>query len=217
MIYATPGSSIEATLSGAPTGLTGTLGVRILDNTGGTTLARQTSGISEFPAGSGFYSVTLGAPATAGQYTVMWDTGSVTPSTTFTDDLVVAALPFGSGTSSIKGTVARSAIPYVNAMLTAITNVGSTPDYDDPGTPGGDRWTGAQGIYVAEEIIETLSPGRVDEVKQTRIEIPYGVGKLVQRGDTLTYTYEAASQQRKAGTISHAPLVGRVRVLVENG
>jgi hypothetical protein len=107
-------------------------------------------------------------------------------------------------------------IPYVNASLTAITAVGTSPDYDDPGSPGTARWTGAQGVYVAEEVIETLSPGRVDEVKQTRIEIPYLIGKLVQRGDTLTYTYESASQQRKAGTITHAPLVGRVRVLVEN-
>lgn len=107
-------------------------------------------------------------------------------------------------------------IPYRNASLTAITAVGTSPDYDDPGTAGTVRWTGAEGIYVAEEIVETLSPGRVDEVKQTRIEIPYSTGSLVQRGDTLTYTYEGASTQRKAGTITHAPLVGRVRVLVEN-
>jgi hypothetical protein len=46
MIYALPGASFEATLTGAPTGLTGTIGVRILDNAGGTSLARQTTGIS---------------------------------------------------------------------------------------------------------------------------------------------------------------------------
>jgi hypothetical protein len=107
-------------------------------------------------------------------------------------------------------------LPYVNAQLTAITAVGVSPDYDDPGSAGTARWTGAQGVYVAEEIIETLSPGRVDEVKQTRLELPYTIGKLVQRGDTLSYVYEGMATSRKAGTITHAPLVGRVRVLAEN-
>jgi hypothetical protein len=74
VIYAAPGASFEATLTGAPTGLAGTLGVRILDNAGGTTTARATAGIAEFPAGSGFYTVTLTAPTTAGQYSVFWDT-----------------------------------------------------------------------------------------------------------------------------------------------
>jgi hypothetical protein len=108
-------------------------------------------------------------------------------------------------------------LPYTNAILTAITAVGTSPDYDDPGSAGTARWTGSEGVYVAEEIIETLSPGRVDEVKQTRIEIPYDIGKLVQRGDTLAYVYEGSATSRKAGTITHAPLVGRVRILVENG
>lgn len=89
MIYITPGNTFEATLSGAPTGLTGTLGVRILNNAGGTTLARTTAGIAEFPAGSGFYTVTLTAPTTTGQYSIFWDTGSVGPTTTASEDLVV--------------------------------------------------------------------------------------------------------------------------------
>lgn len=107
-------------------------------------------------------------------------------------------------------------LPYTNATLTAITPVGTSTDYDTPASAGTPRWTGTLAIYIAEEIIETLSPGKVDEVKQTRIEIPYDTGKLVHRGDTLTYTYEAGTVARIAGTISHAPLVGRVRILVEN-
>src|SRR4051794_23381022 len=100
MIYSAPGVTFETTLSGAPTGLVGTLGIRILDNAGGTALARTTAGIAEFPAGSGFYAVTLTAPSTAGQYTVMWDTGSVSPSTTFTDDLIVTSSAAGTSTPS---------------------------------------------------------------------------------------------------------------------
>ncbi len=101
MIYAKPGQTFEATTSAAPTGLTGTMGVRILDNAGGTFLARQTTGIAEYPAGSGFYAVALVAPIVAGQWTVMWDTGTLTPATTAVEDLVVthtaptAALPSG--------------------------------------------------------------------------------------------------------------------------
>ena len=105
-------------------------------------------------------------------------------------------------------------IPYANASLLAITPVGTSTDYDIPEADGIARWTGTQAVYIAEEIVEVLSPGRVDEIKQTRLEIPYDVGKLVQRGDSVTYTYEDASRKRTAGTISHAKLVGRVRVML---
>jgi hypothetical protein len=108
------------------------------------------------------------------------------------------------------------AIPFSNAALTKITSVGSGDDYDQPASTGTDRWTGSVGIYVAEEIVEVLGNERVDEVKQTRLEIPYAVGQLIVRGDTLTYTYEGAQVPRVAGTISRAQLIGRVRVLLED-
>lgn len=73
MITVQPSASFEATAQ-FDTGAT--LGVRIIDNAGATTLARQTSGIAEYPAGSGIYAVTLTAPGTAGQYTVLWDDGT---------------------------------------------------------------------------------------------------------------------------------------------
>lgn len=89
-IEALPGATFEATLSNAPSGLVGTVGVRILDNVGGTTLPRTTLGITENPAGSGFYYVTLVAPTVVGQYTVFWDNGVVSPTTTSEDSLLVA-------------------------------------------------------------------------------------------------------------------------------
>lgn len=76
MIFAQAGTSFEATSIGWATGLAGTLGVRVVDNTGGTPIARVTAGIVEFPAGSGRYQVVLTAPALAGQYDVLWDNGS---------------------------------------------------------------------------------------------------------------------------------------------
>lgn len=89
MIRATPGQSIESTTTGAPTGLVGTIGVRIVDGVGGTTLARSTSGIVESPASSGIYTATLTAPTTAGTYVIVWDTGGGTPEWA-ADDLLVA-------------------------------------------------------------------------------------------------------------------------------
>lgn len=74
-IYAAPSASFEATSDGFPTGLTGTLAVRIVDGQGVTVTARSTSGVSEYPAASGIYTVTKTAPATPGQYQIIWDTG----------------------------------------------------------------------------------------------------------------------------------------------
>lgn len=95
-IYAIPSTTFQAVVNGVPTGLTGTLGVRLL-NLGvtppSTTIARQTSGITENPSGSGVYVVSLTAPATIGEYLVVWDTGTTTPSTTASEELFVTGTP----------------------------------------------------------------------------------------------------------------------------
>lgn len=85
MIQVEPNAAFEA-VAKFPTGLTGTLGVRLIDNVGGTTINRATAGITEYPAGSGIYQKTLTAPGTAGQYTIVWDdaAGHFAP-----DDLLV--------------------------------------------------------------------------------------------------------------------------------
>lgn len=92
MIQAAPSTTVEATVSGAPTGLVGTIGVRIMDGQGGTSVARTTSGIVESPGGSGIYTATLTAPTQAGQYVVAWDTGGGSP-TWAAEDLLVAVGP----------------------------------------------------------------------------------------------------------------------------
>lgn len=69
-----PSTSFEATAK-FPTALAGSLGVRVIDNVGGTTAARTTSGIAEYPAGSGIYAVTLTSPGSVGQYSLVWDDG----------------------------------------------------------------------------------------------------------------------------------------------
>ena len=70
-----PGASFEVAVK-TTTGLAGTLGVRVIDGAGNTTTARVTTGIVEYPAGSGIYTATLTAPTTAGQYSILFDDGS---------------------------------------------------------------------------------------------------------------------------------------------
>ncbi len=96
-IYSAPGATFYSELDNAPTGLVGSIGVRIIRKSDETTVtARSTEGIVESPAGSGRYKATLEAPDAAGDYTVFWDTGTVSPSTTASDDLIVTYdLPTG--------------------------------------------------------------------------------------------------------------------------
>lgn len=98
-IYTSPNESFEASVIGFPTGLLGTLGVQILDTPAGDVITpRTTAGITEEPAGSGYYTVVLTAPVDTGTFTVFWDNGSLDPSDTAAEDLIVgAAAPvFGS-------------------------------------------------------------------------------------------------------------------------
>lgn len=90
-VTAAPSASFEAVAAGFATGLTGTIGVRLIDNAGATTTARSTASITEYPAGSGIYAKTMTAPATAGQYTIVWDNGATTPGNVATEDLIVTS------------------------------------------------------------------------------------------------------------------------------
>jgi hypothetical protein len=91
VIYVVPASTFETVAQGFATGLTGTIGVKLIDNTGAVTIARTTSGISEVTDSPGVYTTTLTAPTTAGQYTVIWDDGSDTESGQATEDVTVTA------------------------------------------------------------------------------------------------------------------------------
>lgn len=96
-------ATFEATSSNFASGLTGSMRVRILDNAGGTTTAATTSGIAEFPSGSGVYYVSLTAPSTPGQYSIVWDTGTLSPYTTAVEDLTVTVSAFSETASPIAG------------------------------------------------------------------------------------------------------------------
>lgn len=89
-IEASPSGSFYAVCTGFASGLTGTLGVRVVnDATSATVTARTTSGITENPASSGRYVYSGTAPSSAGKYSVVWDSGSVSPSTLADEQLIV--------------------------------------------------------------------------------------------------------------------------------
>src|SRR6188768_3797084 len=109
-----PSASFEAIYDSGSTGLVGTIAVAIHDNLGAVVVGPQTTGITEIVVNgvpTAMYSVVLTAPATVGQYAIVWSNdGSFDPNTGGIEDLVVSesilglsALPpltdFGPGTT----------------------------------------------------------------------------------------------------------------------
>jgi hypothetical protein len=99
-----PGDTFEEVVGNQPTGLTGTIGVRIVDNAGSTVSPRRTAGIAETPAASGIYVVVLTAPTGAGQYSIIWDTdpaGVISPTNSVIHALTVVAVAIAPQADSI--------------------------------------------------------------------------------------------------------------------
>jgi hypothetical protein len=119
VITCAPSGTFEARADNFPTGLTGTLGVRILDDAGATTTSRVTAGITENPTGSGSYIVTLTAPAIGGSYSVFWDTGTVSPSTTASEQLSVAGNQIVSTGATVGGSFTYAGTLAGQAITTA--------------------------------------------------------------------------------------------------
>jgi len=111
-----------------------------------------------------------------------------------------------------------SGLIYTNGTLTKITATGTSADFDVPAAAGADRWTGSLGITVRERHVEQIAGGNLDQIDQTHVILPGTVGALVQRGDTLQFTFLGATRTRTAGTIvnSAGPITGRVRVDLED-
>ncbi|MBA3688474.1 MAG: hypothetical protein H0W81_06570 [Chloroflexi bacterium] len=104
---------------------------------------------------------------------------------------------------------------YVNATLTAITPVATVADFDVAASGGTPRFSGAAPATLRELIVERDGLDQ-DELVQTHLEVDYAVGRLVERGDTLTYDFDGTSHSRVAKDLIRARLVDRVRVLLHN-
>lgn len=89
----TPGQIDQVVLDWGVTGLAASIGVRVLDNSGATTIAR-TTGFTEYPAGSGVYYLdNFTFPDTKGSYTLFYDVdaGTGAPGNTATEDLEITS------------------------------------------------------------------------------------------------------------------------------
>lgn len=87
----TPGQVDQLFLDTGQTGLT--VGARVLDNSGATTIAR-TTGFVEFPAGTGLYYLDdFTFPDDRGSYTILydWDGGTAAPGNTATEELEITS------------------------------------------------------------------------------------------------------------------------------
>jgi hypothetical protein len=89
----TPGQIDQLFLDWGATGVQADLGVRVIDNSGATTIAR-TTGFVEFPAGTGLYYLDpFTFPDVRGSYTLLYDddAGVGAPGHTATEDLEISS------------------------------------------------------------------------------------------------------------------------------
>lgn len=87
------GQPFELVVEHAPSGLVGTLGLRIISSSG-LVVARSTAGIIEHPSLDGVYQAVRG-PLTAQRVVALWDTdpaGVATPSNTAVEDIVIGGM-----------------------------------------------------------------------------------------------------------------------------
>ncbi len=111
-------------------------------------------------------------------------------------------------------------LPLTNATLTQIAGGGHTEDWDRG--PGADliRWSGAADAYVTEKSTTTIiTEGAKDvypsltEAKLTRIVVDSSVGNLVQKGDTITFTWNNQTGiQRQVDNTQTYTLFGTTRL-----
>lgn len=208
MIYAQPGATFEATVSNAPTGLVGTLGVRIMDGQGATVLARATTGIVESPAGSGIYTATLTAPTTAGQYVIAWDTGGATSTwasedLTVTSSAVVAAVPTGLDLctlADVRALMQKSGTDVAQDALIAslITRVSTKIMRDTgrefvPGGPDGLPATAATRTFEFpwESTLVNLAPYDLKTVTAVKVDTDQGAGIVLSTDEYRTWPQPA--------------------------
>jgi hypothetical protein len=89
-MYAETSSAFEAIYESGQTGLAGTVEVKLVDNDGSETVAATTANITEIGVTGIYVWNAPAAPATVGQYTIIWsDDGSFDQDSSFSEELVV--------------------------------------------------------------------------------------------------------------------------------
>jgi hypothetical protein len=126
-IYVNPSTEYEASAAGFPSGLVGTIGVRVVDGRGVTVTARTTAGIIEHPEGSGIYTKVLVSPSVPGQYQIIWDSGGSDVSWAV-EELVVQTvttpqyIPDGTARTTLADIIARVRMMLDDVNCNAFTD-----------------------------------------------------------------------------------------------
>lgn len=119
-IYAVPSTSVQAILTGAPTGLSGaSLTLAVFNASNGATAVAAATTITETPSGSGVYVGSFTAPSVNGEYVVVWSV--VSGSTTYVaEELYVTGTP---PTPTTSGTGSQPSMT-LSALRTEVVNHG---------------------------------------------------------------------------------------------
>lgn len=103
-----------------------------------------------------------------------------------------------------------------NARLSEVLSPGSSEDYDIAQGAGTSKWSGdAEALYV-EQVLAQASGERLDQAKQTHLQVPSNLGVTVLVGDYVTYTPldSTAAITRKVREVVAPPMVGVVRLFL---
>ena len=109
-------------------------------------------------------------------------------------------------------------LPRSNARLTQIAGGGTIEDFSEAAGADTARWTGSVAAYVVERVLSEVSASgqdrargaRLDEAKRVYLTVPHGLP--VELGDTVIYTHEGVSVERKVRDIERHQLVGLTRL-----
>jgi len=213
------GQAYEAVYDSGTTGLVGTVSVRVDDNQGATVFGPSTADIIELGS-SGVYSADLVAPATPGDYTILWsddgtfdpDTGGIERLTVTSTDAVTPLPPLNEDGSG----------GLCSAWTTADLVMACCDGLEDPDDP---RLEAA--IQAASEILFGLSGSMFPGECETTIRPCPGscsCWSFIREGDY--YWYGLAGYWRRGGayvgcrpvsaiTLPGAPIRGITEVLID--
>lgn len=101
-----------------------------------------------------------------------------------------------------------------NARLSAVSSSGGSEDYDltSSATLVG-KWAGDAEALIVEHVVAVQNGERLDQVKQTHMEIPANLGVDVAPDDLVTFTdREGRVGTRRVQQVQTPQLVGVIRL-----
>lgn len=109
-----------------------------------------------------------------------------------------------------------SILPSHNAYLTAVQGGGLSENYDADETAGSSLWSGEAEIFVYDELVTVLAggptPGRLDELSQTRMKIPSNLGLAITSEHTVVYVKDGVTHTRRVRDVKEYTHFGMVEL-----